>query len=118
MFKCLEPKVVDVDDITSKKITMLHAILSNYKCGWTNHIFECLVMFIFKGVKKGSKDLQANVDYVFMIAHLLRLKGVTLSEGSKINMQAYLFRTLIKGTKNKLVEKETTIEDLKAQMFH
>lgn len=43
-----------------------------------------------------------------MIAHLLRLKGVTLIEGSEINMQAYLFRTLINGTNNKVVEKAVT----------
>lgn len=46
-----------------------------------------------------------------MITHLLRLKGVTLTEGSQINMQAYLFRTLIKGTKKKSTKKVATTED-------
>lgn len=108
VYKFLESKVVGVDDITSEKITRLHAILDNFKCDWAKHIFESLGMFGFKGFKKGSKDLHANVGNGFMIAYLLGLKGVTLSEGSEINVQAFLFRTLIKGTKKKLTKKATT----------
>lgn len=67
-------------------------------------------MLVFKAVKKRSKVLQANVGYGFMIAHLLKLKGIDMTKGSTINMQAYLFRTLIKVTKKKIVEKAAATE--------
>lgn len=57
VYKCLESKVTRVDDITTKKITLLHTILHNYKCDWARYIFNYLVMFVFKGVNEGSNDL-------------------------------------------------------------
>lgn len=43
-----------------------------------------------------------------MIAHLLKIKGIQLSEEVDIHPQSYLFQTLIKGTKKKNVKKTST----------
>lgn len=71
-------------------------------------------MFVFKAVKKSSKVLQANVGYGFLAPHLLKLKGVQLSEGFDINVLAYLIKTLIKMTKKKITEKAKTVEGLES----
>lgn len=36
--KCLESRVVGVDDVSAEKFCLLHAILSNSKCDWAKHI--------------------------------------------------------------------------------
>lgn len=110
VYKCLESKVASVDDITVEKVILLHVIVHNYKCNSVNYIFECLGMYIFKGQKKDSTILQDNVEYGFIVTHLLRLKGVKLSKGSEINMEAYLFGTLIKGTKKEIAKRAAIAE--------
>lgn len=68
IYKCLEFKVAGADEITLEKVTVLHAIISCYKCNWTRHIFNCLGTFILKAITLGAKIIQGNVGYGFLIA--------------------------------------------------
>lgn len=114
LYKYLESKVAGVDDITPDKVTILHAIVSNYKCGWTRYIYGCLVTFIQKVGVQGSGVIRTNVGYGFLISELLRVKGIKMSKGVEINPQTYLFRTTLKGTKKKgVVVKKGSEEKVK-----
>lgn len=61
IYKCLESKVAGVDEITLEKITILSAIMENYKCDWARHILNSLGTFILKAVKPSTGVLSANV---------------------------------------------------------
>lgn len=54
IYKCIESKVVGMDDITPEKITTLSAIMSGYKCDWARHVFNFLGTFVLKVVKPRS----------------------------------------------------------------
>lgn len=108
MYKCLESRVTGVDDVNAEKVGILSAILSNFKCHWANHIYNCLEYYVVKAdVKEGDDELSVNVGYSFMIAYLLKLNGVNLKAGSEVYPHTYLFRTTIKKS-NKGSKSETT----------
>lgn len=86
--------MVVVDDVNVKKLGIMHAILSNFKCDWAKHIYDCLEYFVTKaGVEEGDKQLSVNVGYGFMLFYLLKLKGITLKLSSEVQLNTYLFKT-------------------------
>lgn len=107
VYKFVECKVAGADEITIDKITVLRAIISRYKCDWARHVFNYLGAFVLKAITLGSGVIQGNVGYGFLIAYLLKKKGVKMSEGVKIHSHTYMFKTLIKGTKKKVSNKAT-----------
>lgn len=52
-----------------------------------------------------------NVGYGFLVAKLLRRKGIQLGVGAEIRSHAYLFGTTIEGTKKKETKKEASIAE-------
>lgn len=63
----MENKVVGIDEITPKKITILNIIMSGYKCNWVRHIFNYLGMFILKVITPNLGVISANVGFVFFV---------------------------------------------------
>lgn len=55
IYKCLECKIVGVDEITTDEIAILHAIISGYKCDWAKHSFNYLGVFITKSITPGLR---------------------------------------------------------------
>lgn len=62
-----------------------------------------------KAITAGSEVITGNVGYGFLVAKLLRRKGIQMGVGAEIHSHAYLFRTTIKGTKKKSTKKEVLI---------
>lgn len=86
VYKCLESRVAGVDDVNAEKVGLISAILNNFKCDWPKHIYGCLEYYGLKAaVKERDVELKVNVGYRFMLAYLLKLKGVSLKPGSEIH---------------------------------
>lgn len=86
-----------MDDVSVKKLCVMHAILSDFKCDGAKHIFYCLEYFVTKaGVEVGDKELGVNVGHGFMISYMLKLKGIALKLGFEVHPNTYLFITSLK----------------------
>lgn len=117
IYKCIESKVAGMDDITPEKINVLSAIMSGYKCDWARHVFNCLRGFILKAMKPGSRTIHSNVGFGFLIATLLKKKGIILSEGTDFHPSVYLFRHAVKG-KGKRNKKKKDEPSAKSTSFN
>lgn len=94
-YKCMESRVAIMDDVRSEKLCLLHAILSDFKCDWAIHIYDCLEYYVLKsGVEEGDTELRGNVGYGFMVSNLLKLNGIALKPGSEVNPHTYLLLSL------------------------
>lgn len=68
MYKCLESRVITIDDVSAEKLGVMHAFLLDFQCDQANQIFDCLEYFVLKaGVEAGDKELGVNVGYGFVV---------------------------------------------------
>lgn len=59
-----------------------------------------------KAITRRSGVISKNVGYKFLVAELLRRKGVQQGNAAKIHFHAYLFRITFKGMKKKVSKKK------------
>lgn len=56
IYKCIEKKVVGMNDITPEKVTTLSAIMTSYKCDLAWHVFNCLWYLYFESYQTWVED--------------------------------------------------------------
>lgn len=96
IYKSVDGKVACMDDITPEKITIFGAVMSNYGCDGARNLFNCLGTFILKTIKLGVPTISTNIGFGFMIATLLKRKGVQLVKELKSTPMLTSFGMLLK----------------------